>query len=345
MSALGFVTEKEIQFYAKVPKVHLHSHILGMVPGKTLLELAGKHNVALGKSAPEELYRYYDFKRFVEILSDIASVIRDEEDYSNVIYDCIADAYLKERVLYSELFVQVTYHLIYGSSYEKIISGFSDGIRRAERDFPVKTRLILGLNRQLPAPMATQIVREAIKSPSEYVIGIGLEDFEGFGPPEDFVQAYALAKESGLHRTAHAGEAGPPQNIITALTRLDCERIDHGYQAVNDPAIAYRLAENQVHFATCPTVSSRQGWAKPDGHVLKKMYDYGMWLSFHGDDPAITGSSLNREYALAAKFIGLEHEEMIQISRRTIDASWLPEDGKAELHQRFDAELRQNASF
>ena len=342
MSGIGFVPESETRFYAKLPKVHLHSHILGMVPVKTFVELAEKHSLQLGGKAPEELYRYYDFKRFVEILSDIAAVIQDEEDYSRVIHDSIVEAYQKERVLYSELFVQVTYHLIYGTSYQKMISGFVDGIRRAEKELPVRARLILGLNRQLPAPMATQIVREAIKYPSEYVIGIGLEDYEGFGPPEDFVQAYALAKSARLHRTAHAGEAGPPQNVIKALTCLACERIDHGYQAVNDPTIIYRLAENRVHFTTCPTVSSRQGWAKPDGHVLKKMYDHGLWISFHADDPAIIGSDLNREYALAAKFIGIGREEMTAIAKRTIDAAWMSEAEKLELHEQFDSELKRS---
>lgn len=275
------------------------------------------------------------------ILSDVASVIRTEDDYSRVIYEIIAKAYHEERVLYSELFVQTTYHLLYGTRYEQMIDGFTDGIERAERDFGVKTRLILGLNRQLPGPMATHIVRQAIAYPSPHVIGIGLEDFEGFGPPEDFVEAYALARTAGLRRTAHAGEHGAASNVMTSLTRLGCERIDHGYQATKEPTIAYRLADQQVHFTVCPTVASRQGWTRPEGNVLKTMRDYGFWISINSDDPEITGSNLNREYALAAKLMGADRSDMLAIGRATIKASWLDEDGKRDLQDRFDAALQK----
>lgn len=339
MSTIGYVSDDETRFYSLIPKVHLHSHILGMVLPDTFIDLAQKYKVDIGKKDPCEVYRYYDFRRLVEILSAIASVIREEEDFSRVLYEAIEYSYKTEHVLYSELFVQTTYHLLYGAGYRRIVDGFSDGIRRAERDFGVKTRLILGLNRQLPAPIAAHIVREAIAYPSEFVIGIGLEDFEGFGPPQDFAEAYALAEAAGLRRTAHAGEHGPAQNIIDALITLGCERIDHGYRMVTDNAIMYRLAESDVHFATCPTVASRQGWAKPDGHVLKQMHDTGIWLSVNSDDPAIIGTNLNREYALAAKFMDVGRAEMIEIARRTIDAAWMTGEDKARLRKRFDDEI------
>ena len=342
-TTLSHISQEELDYYAKVPKVHLHSHILGMVPADTLLSLADKNGVALDSRTPEELYRYYNFQRFVEILSHIAASIQTEEDYSRVIYECVERAYREEHVLYSELAVQTSYHLLYGSSYQQIIDGFSDGIRRAERDFGVQARLILGLNRQLPPPIATHIVRQAIAYPSPYVIGIGLEDFEGYGPPEDFAEAYSLAKSEGLHRTVHAGEHGPAQNVITALTRLEGERIDHGYRAAEDASLAYRLAENHVHFAVCPTVSSRQGWLRPTGHIIKQMYDCGMWLSINTDDPAIVGTDLNREYALAARYLGVGRREMTGIARQAIDAAWLSPEEKAKLRARFDREMAEAA--
>ncbi|MGD9863262.1 MAG: adenosine deaminase [Pseudodonghicola sp.] len=346
MTGLGRVCDKEVAFYRSVPKVHLHSHILGMVPPETFIELAEGYGVDLCGRTAADVYRYFDFTRLVGILSDVASVLRSEADYSRVIYEIIGKAYREECVLYSELFVQTTYHLIYGTRYERMVDGFADGIERAERDFGVQTRLILGLNRQLPGPIASHIVRQAIAYPSRHVIGIGLEDFEGFGPPEDFVEAYALAGAAGLHRTAHAGEHGAASNIMTSLTRLGCERIDHGYQATKEPTIAYRLADQQVHFTVCPTVASRQGWTRPDGNVLRTMRDYGFWMSINSDDPEITGSNLNREYALAAKLMGAERRELVDISRASIAATWLNDEEKRDLSHRFDSKLppREGAS-
>lgn len=337
MRPIGGVSGEEIAFYAQVPKVHLHSHVLGMVPAATVLELAQINGIDLRGHTSESLYHYYDFKRLVGILSDVASVMKTASDFSRVIYEIIEKSYRVENVRYSELFVQTTYHLLYGVAYREMVDGFSDGIRRAEQDFGVRCRLILGLNRQLPGPIASHIVRQAIDYPSPHVIGIGLEDFEGFGPPEDFVEAYAMAKAAGLHRTAHAGEHGPPENIIKALTLLGCERIDHGYRAVTEPGTAYRLADNGVHFTVCPTVASRQGWAKPEGHVLKQMRDYGLWMSINSDDPEIIASNLNREYALAAKFMGVDRATMVDISTAAIEAAWLTAEEKAALRTSFAA--------
>ena len=326
-------------FYAWLPKVHLHSHLLGMVAAETVLELANRHGLDLGAEDPRRLFSYFDFGGFTDILSKVASVIRHENDFSRVIYEAIKNGYEVDRVLYAELFIQPTYHLLFGVDYPTMIAGLSDGIERARRDFDVDTRLILGLNRQLPPQIATHIVRQAIAHPSPCVIGIGLEDYEPFGAPDAFTQAYRLAEAAGLHRTAHAGEHGPAENVVKALTALNCERIDHGYQVVTNPSIAYRLAEANVHFTTCPTVAGRQGWARPEGHVLKLMRDAGLWISINADDPAIIKTSLSREYEIAAKAMNVSRYDMAELSVRTIDASWLSMSEKQTLTKRFKAEL------
>jgi adenosine deaminase len=339
MRADAQVTEDDIAFYARVPKVHLHSHILGMVAPATVLDLAQKYGADLGTDDPARLYIYYDFGGLVDLLSKIASVMREEADFSRVIYEAVKAGYQQDRVLYAELFIQTTYHFLFGVRYPTMLAGFADGLKRAERDFGVRTRLIAGLNRQLPPEIATHVVREVVANPSPYVIGIGLEDYEAAGPPEWFAAAYRLAENRGLHRTAHAGEHGPAENVVRALTVLKCERIDHGYQVGMDPALAYRLAENGVHFTTCPTVAGRQGWARDDGHILKRMRDRGLWISINADDPAIIGTTLSREYAIAAKAMGVTRAEMIALGLRAIDATWQSAAEKDELRRRFTVEL------
>jgi adenosine deaminase len=333
------ISTADLAFYARLPKVHIHSHLLGMVAPETVLALAAKYGVDLGTDDPSRLYIYYDFGGLVDLLSRVASVMREEADFSRVAYEAVKAGYEEDRVLYSELFVQTTYHLLYGVSYPAIIAGFVDGLRRAERDFGVRARLIAGLNRQLPPEIATHVVREVIAHPSPYMIGIGLEDYEAAGPPERFAAAYALAAKAGLHRTAHAGEHGPVENVVRALTVLKCERIDHGYQVGMDAGLAYRFAENGIHFTTCPTVAGRQGWAREDGHILKKMRDRGLWISINADDPAIIGTTLSREYALAERYMGATRADMAALSLRAIDATWLADDEKEALRTRFRAEI------
>ncbi|MCZ4291513.1 adenosine deaminase [Hoeflea alexandrii] len=326
-------------FYSKLPKVHLHTHILGMVKAETVIDLACANAVDIGVSDPAELYKYYDFRAFLDILAKVAAVIRREEDFSRVMYEAIAEDYLASRVLYSEIFVQTSVHQLFGVPYEVIIAGFEHGVRRAEAEFGIEVRLIEGINRELPSYNAVDCVRKLIARKPDRFIGIGLENFEPAGAPEHFAAAYDLARAEGLHRTAHAGEHGPAQNIVTSLGALKCERIDHGYKSVEDPTVFYRLTDNGVHFTACPTVSSRQGWNREDGHVLKKMRDGNAWISINSDDPAIINTTLAREYSLAQEFMGATPAEMAKISFRAIDATWLSASGKTALRNRFREEF------
>lgn len=326
-------------FYAKLPKVHLHTHILGMVKAETVFDLSRANGVDIGIEDPADLYRYYDFRAFLDILAKIAAVMRREEDFSRVMYEAVAEDYRASRVLYSEIFIQTSMHLLAGVPYEVVIAGYEEGVRRAEREFGIEVRLIEGINRELPPYNALDAVRKLVARKPDRIIGIGLENLEAAGPPEFFVDAFALAKAEGLHRTAHAGEHGPPQNIVTSLGKLNCERIDHGYQSVMEPTIFYRLTDNGVHFTVCPTVSSRQGWNRAEGHVIKRMHDGKAWISINSDDPAVINTTLAREYALAQEFLGATPVDLATISLRSIDATWLPSSGKAALRQRFKEEF------
>lgn len=330
-----------LEFYTKLPKVHIHTHILGMVQAKTVVDLANENAVDIGVRDPNELYKYYDFRAFVDILHKIAAVMRKEEDFSRVMYEALAEDYRESRVLYSEIFVQTAIHVMFGVPFEVVIEGYQHGVRRAEREFGVKARLIEGINRSLAPFHALTTVQKLVAAKPDYFIGIGLEDFELSGPPELFAPAFELARAEGLHRTAHAGEHGPARNIVTALETLKCERIDHGYQAVTDPSIFFRLADNGVHFTVCPTVSSRQGWSQPQSHVLERMRDGGMWISVNADDPAIINTTLAKEYLRAQEVLGADERDLAAISLAAIDATWLPGSEKRVLREAFIEEYRR----
>ena len=84
--------------------------------------------------------------------------------------------------------------------------------------------------------------------PHPQIIGVGL-DFNEIGfPSEDYGDAFRAAAEHGLHRTSHAGEIGPADNVRAAIDLLGCGRIDHGYHVVDDPDLVARCVETQIPF-------------------------------------------------------------------------------------------------
>ena len=68
-------------------------------------------------------------------------------------------------------------------------------------------------------------------------------------------ETFSRARDLGIRRTAHAGEAGPAQSVIQALDELHAERIGHGYHSVDDAKVYRRVLEDGVHLEACPTSS------------------------------------------------------------------------------------------
>jgi adenosine deaminase len=77
-----------------------------------------------------------------------------------------------------------------------------------------------------------------------------LDAAEAPDPPEKFVEAYRVAKAAGLRLTSHRAEDGPAANVTTCLGLLGCERLDHGYHILEDPAVVARCGDEGVTF-TC----------------------------------------------------------------------------------------------
>ena len=63
----------------------------------------------------------------------------------------------------------------------------------------------------------------------------GDENCADFGAKE--LDLFVEAKNTGVHRTVHAGEDGPAENVRKALDELHAERIGHGYHVIDDPEL------------------------------------------------------------------------------------------------------------
>ena len=126
----------------------------------------------------------------------------------------------------------------------------------AEKDFGIIGRMIPSINREESAQLAVDLVTMVLDDPFEEVIGLGMDYLETGHPPEKFWKAYQIAREGGLHLTAHAGEFGEPwNNVETSLDLLKCERIDHGYTIVDNPELIQRCIDQEVGFTVVPSNS------------------------------------------------------------------------------------------
>jgi adenosine deaminase len=350
----------------RMPKVELHCHLLGTVRPDTWAELAHKHGVAMpeggdagflyahinSRGAATDLYRDarirfpppdpgWDDEPAYSLLAislRVAQSIRDAADFERIAYESLSDAAATSNTRYREMSFEPTAYFPQGVTYQTMVNGLVAGVRAAETDFGIRARLLVGINREESAQQAVQVVEEMLGYPRPEIVGIGLDNYEIPGPPEKFVEAYALAERHGLHRTAHAAEHDPSaRNIVTCLDQLHCERIDHGYFIMQDDEVVRRCRDEGVVFASIFT-TSRRAWRSWRRASIKAMVEQGLRVSLASDDPAMFPTTLSQEYLIGAHQVGFDLATLRKLNLNGVDAAWLDDAEKARLRDQIITE-------
>ena len=161
----------------------------------------------------------------------VSSTLIDQEDFARAAYESIEDGVTLGNLNYREMFFNPTLHTKRGIPYETVVDGLVDGIRAAETDFGVPCRLIADVYRQDTPDEAREMVEQVLEHRRDELIGLGMDGAEAPDPPEQFVDAYRLAKSGGLRLTAHACEDAPAGEhhdmSRRARLRADRSRLPH----------------------------------------------------------------------------------------------------------------------
>lgn len=329
------------EYLRRVPKVELHCHFEGTVRAATFADLARKHGVQLAKDDPDQLYDYTSIYEFLEIFGQVSSTLIDREDFARTAFESIEDGVKLGNLKYREMFFNPTLHTKRGIPYTTVVDGLIDGLHRAESELGVRCRLIADVYRQDSATEAADMVREVLEHRRDEVIGLGMDGAEAPDPPEKFTEAYRLAKQGGLHRTAHACEDAPARNITTCLDVLGCERLDHGYHVLGDPEVVKRVLADGIVFTTCPTATA-VCYFDPDDlteHPIIEMQRQGLRLTLNSDDPSMFHTDVGEEFARLVPAAGWDAITVRQLCLNAVDASWLPADEQRALRTAVAQEL------
>jgi adenosine deaminase len=205
-------------------------------------------------------------------------------------------------------------------------------------------RLVPSINRELSASVALNLIQEILDHPHDWVIGIGMDYTESKGPPAQFTEAYYLAGEGGLYRTAHVCEdnqsleQAPPQNVIICLEDLGCDRLDHGYNLLSNPAVVERCREAQIPFTCCSHTSNRAGQHQRLLNI-QGMLNAGLKVTLNTDDPAMFGVNLNQVYTTVCLGLNLGVEQAVALCLNGVEAAWLGDQERDHLRQSFLTEI------
>ncbi|MCY4663770.1 MAG: adenosine deaminase [Acidimicrobiaceae bacterium] len=325
-----------------MPKAELHLHLEGAVDASTFAELAAHHGLELPTHEQvADLYQYDSLADFLIIYSLVCRSIQTEDDFRRVTYECLARC-ANSGARYVELFFSPESHFEMGVEYPTMLAGVLAGMADAKAERGLDSNLIPAINRELGPDRAVTFVEMVAAHPHPRIIGVGL-DFNEIGfPSADYTDAYRAAADHGLHRTSHAGEVGPADNVRAAIDLLDCERIDHGYHVVDDAELLARCVDSQIAFTVCPTTTGYTTiWRdlSAGDHAIKQMSEAGLKLVVNSDDPAMFVSDLGNEYVRLHREMGLSLDTLAEMSLNGIDASWIDDATKAAWRAEWSADI------
>lgn len=324
----------------RLPKCELHCHVEGTVRAGTVKELSTKNGVPFPVEDPEDLYRFRDLNHFLEIFGVVCSSLISGDDFSRIAYESLVDAW-SSGVRYRETFFSPGFHIDRGVELDTLYDGLVAGIREASSDVGIRARLILDVDKPRGGDHALEMVRYAATKDRDVLVAIGGDSVERGIDHRQFVPALLEAEKLGLHRTFHAGEDGPAENIRICVEEGGCERIDHGFRLMDDAELTAKIAAERIPLTVCPTSNVVIANAVPDvaAHPFARQREAGVLAMLNSDDPAMSRVDLGSEYGIVADAFGYDLEAMEDLSLDSIEAAFMDDAEKAATRAAFGAEF------
>ncbi|KAG9240217.1 hypothetical protein BJ878DRAFT_527477 [Calycina marina] len=330
-------------FLVTLPKCEHHLHIEGTLSPEALFDLAKRNNIKLSQddaafaSPATLLERYAKFSSlddFLHYYFKAMEVLLTEPDFETLAMNYFETA-KKDGVVHAEVFFDPDAHTKRGISYETVVAGLRKGCERAQKELGISSVLIVCVLRNHSVSDAKSVLEVAMKAghfSNGTLGGLGMSGSEKVGKPEDWEEVFTTAKNAKIHRTAHAGEEGPPEYISTALGRLHTERIDHGRTLAEDPELMKEVATKQILVTLCPLSNiCLRGIKQMSEMPIRKFIDAKVHFSINSDDPAYFGGYILANYCSVQEEFNLSLGEWEDIAEHAIQGSWCSAERKREL--------------
>ena len=323
----------------RMPKAELHMHIEGSLEPELMFALGQRNGVSMPYPDVESLRRAYvfdDLQSFLDIYHAGTLVLRTEQDFYDMTHAYLARA-AADNVVHTEIFFDTQTHTSHGVSVDVVIKGLHRACVDARAEFGMSAALILCFLRHLSEEAAFECLEQALPHVDK-LVGVGLASSEMGHPPEKFARVFARCRQLGLRLVAHAGEEGPPVYIWSALDALKVERIDHGVQAMKDPALMARLAKERIPLTVCPLSNLKlRVFPTLAQHNLGRLLDAGIVATVNSDDPAYFGGYINQNFTQTFAALGLSAQHAYQLAHNSFEASFIDDTLKRGYFDRLAA--------
>jgi len=320
------------EFVFGLPKAELHIHFEGSLEPEQYIELVARNKLPARYDNAEavrlRLRHATDLNTFIEVYEEMLSAIRTEQDFHDVALACFKRLH-DQNVRHVEMFFDPQMHTTLGIPLATVFEGLEAARTEAERRYGLSIGYIMCFNRNRTAASAMEIL-EASRPWMGRLLGVGLDNNEERDFPAKFQAVFARAGELGLHRTSHCDVNQPNSvaHIWGCLRLLGVERIDHGVNVLDDPALVTAVRDRKIGLTVCPTLLYTEipGRLEFRAKAIKRMLDLGLLVTVNSDDPGMMRSLYVSDlYVKAQAAAALTREEVVTIARNSFLISWIPE--------------------
>ena len=323
-----------------MPKVELHLHLEGAFTFEFLFDLIQKYGDEDNINSIVDLqnkFEFVDFNHLIQTWFWKNKFYRTPDDFKESTYETVKNL-SSQNVIYAEVFFSPWDFTSNNLNVESITEATIEGIKNAERDFPIKCSLITDIVRNHGAGTAINRLNKITPYLNNGITGIGLGGDEFNYPASDFKNVFMEAKRRGFRLTAHAGEADGPQSIWSSLIDLQVERIGHGVRAVEDPLLVDYLLGKNIPLEVCITSNLKtKVFQSVNDHPFKYFFEKGLRVTINSDDPPMFGSNITDEFELIHKEFNYSENEISKLTKTAIDVSFLSESEKKIHLQQIDS--------
>jgi adenine deaminase len=318
-------------FIAGLPKAELHLHIEGTLERSLCAELAARNGIPVPDVPP-----FHDLTSFLVGYYASMQVLRSEADF----YD-LAMAYFRkarsQNVVYAEVFFDPQAHTSRGVPFSFVVGGLDRARRDALDQLGLQAQLIMCFLRDQSAASAMATLEQSLAFAS-LIVGVGLDSDERGNPPRKFADVFARARAAGYRLTMHCDvdQQDAVGHIWQCLDEIGVERIDHGVNCLEDPALVARLAADRIGLTVCPVSN---GWVTESTKTaeLAALLDASLLATVNSDDPAYFEAYVNENFAAVAGPGGLGAAALTQLARNSFEIAWLDPQARAAYLAAIDA--------
>jgi len=287
--------------------VDLHCHLSTSVTTHLLWEMAHQRGIKLPhkdywkflestKLDPKNSYHsYHDYYDLVQKVQSSPDAIE------NSVYEAISLSYRKANITQQEIRFNPMRRNMEGLyDLDRIIFSALVGMKKASMIYPVKTGLIIEMDRRFDEKLNAIIANKAIEFRNEGVVGL---DISGPAVPSfkmsDIVKPVEKAKSFGLGITIHTGEEGEISEMWEVLEKLSPNRLGHGIMCIKDEKLMAEIVKRGISLEVCPSSNLSlklvKNWQEV-GKILNTLKQNGVPFNINSDAPVILNTNVKNEY-------------------------------------------------